>query len=157
MAFAEKSDAATFLDALIRGGAKTWIPSAGLSMGAAFSGVTAVLIRKLDPGEIRAGMIVVYSRRGAWVAHRIIRVLRSGSGLRFRMKGDKIAAYDSPDVEASDCIGEVVGIEHHGRRRMFGRWDLLCGRWKAFGGRLRVGMSSHLHARAGRSSVTGWQ
>ena len=157
MAFAEESDAIEVLKALIRGGAKAWIPSAGLSMGAAFSGVTSVLIRKLDPGEIRAGMIVVYSRRGAWVAHRIIRVLRSGSGPRFRMKGDRITAYDSPDVEASDCIGEVVGIEHNGRRKMFGPWDRLCGRWKAFGGMLRVGVSSHLRARAGRSSVTGWQ
>lgn len=125
---------------LIRGGTATWIPSAGLSMGAPFQGVETVLVRKIEPSEICPGMIIVYSRRERWVAHRVICVLGSGYGLRFRMKGDGVAAYDSPDVEASECIGEVVGLMRGRTARMFGLWERTFGRTKALSGLVVVEM-----------------
>jgi hypothetical protein len=132
--------------ALIRGGTPTWIPSAGLSMGSAFAGVEAVLVRRIEPEHVRTGMIVVYARHGIWVAHRVVGVLGSGPELRFMMKGDGVSAYDNPNVEASECVGAVIGLEGNGVRRMLGQWDRALGRLKAVAGVLRVTLSGRLRS-----------
>jgi len=71
--------------------------------------VVTVHCRKI--AELEPGQIVLSRREGRLFAHRIISI--QGNALTTR--GDSLL-HDDPPITASDVLGEVVGIDGHGRR-----------------------------------------
>jgi signal peptidase I len=120
----------------------------GLSMLPSVWPGDVLLIRRQDIGETSPGDIVLFTRGGGLVAHRV--VLRKGDRERTLVitRGDALSALDSP-ITAADLLGKVCRI------RRAGQWFEPRTRL-SFSGRLmaalisrsaRVGMAfEHLHA-----------
>jgi hypothetical protein len=68
-------------------------------------------VRRQDLPALRVGQVVLYSRCGALVAHRIVQ--RAGD--QFWTKGDSLLYVDLP-VCASEIIGQVVSIVRNGEQ-----------------------------------------
>src|SRR5215469_12459509 len=70
-----------------------------------------LLVRRQDLSALRVGQVVLYSRCGAMVAHRIVQ----RAGERLWTKGDSLLYVDLP-VCASDIIGQVMSIVRNGEQ-----------------------------------------
>ncbi|MGD0129267.1 MAG: S24/S26 family peptidase [Terriglobia bacterium] len=110
----------------------------------------ALSVRRQKAEEIRPGDLVLYTREGQFVAHRVVEVRGRGqgawdneettlsvspcpsSGPLLITRGDRLRKLDPP-VTPQQLLGRVTGIERNGRRvdprltplRRLGAW-LLC-------------------------------
>ena len=122
-----------FLDALeqaIRQGKPITVPVSGVSMGARFAAVDAIVVAPAPLSALRAGMIVVYRRENKWVVHRVVRVLRNASDRLCITKGDGINRLDHPPVSRQEYIGVVTAVQCGLRTRVFTFRDRVHGLWR---------------------------
>jgi len=81
----------------------------GKSMLPFFGEGSVVVIKKIDPAKLRAGMVVVYSNRfGETVAHRLVATVEGG----WVAQGYNNASPDSTVVSGSNLIGVVYATFH---------------------------------------------
>ena len=81
----------------------------GKSMLPYFGEGSVVVVKKIDPAKLRAGMVVVYTNRfGETVAHRLINVSECG----WVVQGYNNRESDSTLVNASNLIGVVYATFH---------------------------------------------
>ena len=90
------------------------LPASGVSMGAGFSGVEGLVIRSASITPPRFGSLVVFSRGGRWLAHRVIWSFGPQSRHLCITKGDANAAWDWPFVGRGEAVGVVVGLRRDG-------------------------------------------
>lgn len=74
-----------------------------------------LLVRKTDPETLKAGDVISFYSPdplldGALNTHRILRVEREGSQIRFITKGDANLAEDQQNVDAGSVVGKVVFV-----------------------------------------------
>ena len=82
-----------------------------------------ITVRRRDIGELEPGQIVLSSREGKLVAHRVTRI---HSNL-LTTQGDSIL-YEDPPVSESDIVGQVVRLLRNGRPM-----DLKQSQWQRIG------------------------
>jgi signal peptidase len=70
-----------------------------------------LIVQRLDPDKIQPGQIILYSRHGGLVAHRVV----SRDGDRLVTRGDSLPQTDPP-VPTNEIAGEIVSIVRRGRR-----------------------------------------
>ena len=70
-----------------------------------------VITVRHDAASLRPGQIVLYSREGRLVAHRITRV----QGDLLSTRGDSVPS-DDPPIHASDIVGQVISVARNGHR-----------------------------------------
>ncbi|MFT3870820.1 MAG: signal peptidase I [Nibricoccus sp.] len=81
----------------------------GKSMLPFFGEGSVVVIKKIDPAKLRAGMVVVYTNRfGETVAHRLVSATAAG----WVAQGYNNDAADSTPVNADNLIGVVYATFH---------------------------------------------
>lgn len=81
----------------------------GRSMLPFFGEGSVVVVRKIDPARLRAGMVVVYTNRfGETVAHRLIAMVDGG----WVVQGFNNEAVDSTLVNAGNLSGVVYATFH---------------------------------------------
>jgi hypothetical protein len=83
---------------------------AGASMLPALWPGDLLTVRSCDSAKLKEKQIALYRRNGKLTAHRIKQV----SGDRLILQGDALLHFDPP-VEASEIVGQVVGILRSGR------------------------------------------
>jgi hypothetical protein len=64
--------------------------------------------------DVRRGDIVVFRRRDALVAHRVLRIERRAGGVVLWARGDNAGRWDSP-LDTRELIGRVVGARRGDR------------------------------------------
>lgn len=74
-----------------------------------------LLVRKTDPETLKAGDVISFYSTdplldGALNTHRILRVEREGSQIRFITKGDANPAEDQQNVDAGSVVGKVIFV-----------------------------------------------
>lgn len=67
----------------------------------------AIIYRKADASEVDTGDIIVFSKEGIIITHRIVSITRGGRTLLIQTKGDANNAPDSFTVNSSDVLGIV--------------------------------------------------
>src|SRR5271165_4333030 len=65
-----------------------------------------LVIEPLRDGRVECGEIVLFSRNGRFVAHRVIAQSRSDGKQQIRTQGDAVASADAP-LFSADVIGRV--------------------------------------------------
>jgi signal peptidase I len=81
----------------------------GKSMLPFFGEGSVVVIKKIDPAKLRAGMVVVYTNRfGETVAHRLVTVASGG----WIAQGYNNSSADSTVVNGSNLIGVIYATFH---------------------------------------------
>src|SRR5215475_14796812 len=70
-----------------------------------------ITIRHID-ASLQPGQIVLYSREGRLVAHRITRV----QGDLLSTRGDSLPC-DDPPIHALDVVGQVISVARNSRRQ----------------------------------------
>lgn len=81
----------------------------GKSMLPFFGEGSVVIVKKIDPAKLRAGMVVVYINRfGETVAHRLVSATEAG----WMAQGYNNDKADSTPVNASNLIGVVYATFH---------------------------------------------
>lgn len=81
----------------------------GKSMLPFFGEGSVVVVKKIDPAKLRAGMVVVYTNRfGETVAHRLVATVAGG----WTAQGYNNAAPDSTVVNGSNLQGVVYATFH---------------------------------------------
>lgn len=81
----------------------------GKSMLPYFGEGSVVIVKKIDPSKLRAGMVVVYNNRfGETVAHRLVAATTAG----WVAQGYNNRKADSTLVDASNLIGVVYATFH---------------------------------------------
>lgn len=98
-------------------GAQHRIPVVGTSMYPFLREGDHVLITH-DWGKIRLGDIVVFRRNEALFAHRVVKILRTGTEFACVTKGDNAAQCDLP-VNGREIMGRVIAISR-------GNWQIGC-------------------------------
>ena len=136
------SDLLDALAAAVRQGRPVTVPVSGVSMGARFSGVDAIVITPVPFASVRIGTIIVYRRNDKWVAHRVVRVIRSVSGRAYVTKGDAIHRFDDPPVSETGYIGVVTAVQSGARITVLGFRHHFYGLW-----RIAVGFAAIAAAR----------
>ena len=90
----------------------------GKSMLPFFGEGSVVVVKKIDPAKLRAGMVVVYTNRfGETVAHRLVATVQGG----WVAQGYNNDKADSTLVNAENLVGVVYATFHSN-----GRSDLLA-------------------------------
>ena len=72
-----------------------------------------VLVRRVAPEHIRFGEIVLFTRHGDLIAHRVFKKLRSANGLRFTEKGDMGLVLGL--VGADNVVGRITAVKARGK------------------------------------------
>lgn len=81
----------------------------GKSMLPFFGEGSVVIVKKIDPAKLRAGMVVVYTNRfGETVAHRLVSATTEG----WTAQGYNNTKADSTPVNAGNLIGVVYATFH---------------------------------------------
>jgi len=70
-----------------------------------------LIVQRRNPNKIQPGQIILYSRNGGLVAHRVV----SRDGDRLLTRGDSLPQADPP-VPTNEVAGEIVSIVRRGRR-----------------------------------------
>lgn len=70
-----------------------------------------LIIQHREPEKIQPGQIILYSRNGGLVVHRVV----SRDGREFVTRGDSLPQADPP-VKPNEIAGEIVSIIRRGRR-----------------------------------------
>jgi signal peptidase I len=68
-----------------------------------------------DASQALPGDIVLFSREGKLVAHRVVERTGSSNGIRWVTRGDRVADNDAP-VSTHELLGRVTTIERGSRR-----------------------------------------
>lgn len=95
---------------VVRGVGTATLKVTGSSMLPAILPGDVLKIRRHLPNELRPGQIILYTRNGRLIAHRIISV----SGNFLITRGDVLQSVDPP-VRESEVIGSVDGILRNGQ------------------------------------------
>jgi signal peptidase I len=91
----------------------------GSSMAPALWPGESITIHSIEMKDTRVGQIVVFSRDGYFVAHRVVRIDRSADGAgdgAVVTRGDAAGEDDSP-VLSSEWLGVVVSVQRFGTAR----------------------------------------
>ncbi len=115
------------------------IPIRGTSMEPLLQAGDEIEVRRVEAGEIRFGDVVVFVRKDAWVAHRVIGRRRRRGQVHFLEKGDR--AFPPTLLPASAIEGKVIRVVRDGRtielQTPRGRW---VGRLTAAAGRVSAAL-----------------
>ena len=126
------------LEQAVRQGNPITVPVSGVSMGARFARVDAIVISPAAVSTLGFGMIIVYRRKNKLVAHRVVRVLRDSGKCVCVTKGDGVNRLDDPPVSESEYIGVVTAVESGGKTTAQDRRHRLHGLMVAAFGLARV-------------------
>jgi signal peptidase I len=86
----------------------------GVSMEPTITDGEVVRVRPVSAEQIRRGDVIVFHMEGRLVAHRVSRVLKSGSEGLFVTRGDAMQESDLP-VSADQILGVVDSVERSGK------------------------------------------
>lgn len=111
-----------------------------------------LVVRRREFSEVQAGQIVLYSRGGGLVAHRVVRRVSGPDGERLVTRGDSVRQDDSP-VQKSEVVGVVVSVMRGGgevsaeltMRRRAAAWVLA-----------RCGFATRVMLHLGRARRVAW-
>jgi signal peptidase len=66
-----------------------------------------VILRKVDPSEIKVGDVIQYWRGDVFIIHRVIKIEATGE---FQTKGDNNISPDSNLVAPGQVVGKMIGV-----------------------------------------------
>jgi signal peptidase len=90
-----------------------------------------VLVRPVDPDELRVGDVVLCrSHPGRIVVHRVVKVLANSAGVRYTVQGDQLTRPDGR-LPAAQIYGRVASIERDGATIDVGRPAMRTLGWLA--------------------------
>ena len=112
-----------------------------------------MVVRRREFSEMQAGQIVLYSRGGWLVAHRVVRRAAGPDGECLITRGDSLLQDDSP-VQESEVLGVVVSIERGGGRQV--RPELTMRRRAAAWVLARWGFATRVMVHLGRARRVAW-
>jgi len=72
-----------------------------------------VTVAKRPFESLQKGDVIVFKRSAKYVAHRIIRIVKSSEGRQIITKGDSCKSADSPILK-DNYIGKIIGYERCG-------------------------------------------
>lgn len=99
-----------------------------------------ILIKRISPGELKIGDIIVYQVNGLLCAHRYIcSVKKDGRPIAAVTKGDNISDFDPYLISIDELLGKVTNI-----RRMGQQIDLQRPAWRKIN--FLIGISSFIQA-----------
>jgi hypothetical protein len=112
-------------EALRRDGRLVLKPT-GRSMGRLYSNADAIVIEPPPTKPAPTGSVIVFSRRGQWIAHRVLCRFRRAGDVLYVTCGDAAGRLDGDLVAHRDLIGHVTEV-----RGPKGTVDLRSGRQRA--------------------------
>jgi signal peptidase I len=89
----------------------------GVSMLPLFDENTKVIVKNVDPGEIKTGDIILFNSKNRIVIHRVIRRINRNGELFFKEKGDNNSFMTI--VSADNVLGKVILINKQFSSRLF--------------------------------------
>ena len=110
LALAVVSAGVALLERILPLTGRTTLVVAGPSMVPALQVGSAIVIERVDPGELAVGDVVSVKSGPAKAifTHRIVRIVQRDGGLWLETRGDANSAPDPSIVPASDVLGRVV-------------------------------------------------
>jgi signal peptidase I len=130
----EKADVITeMLDEALRLKGQAWFRVLSGSMYPLIEINDRVLVRDINPAEVRPGDVVLFKSDGVYVTHRVIQFERKGRRPMVLQKGD--ASAHASLIAPDSIVGKVTAVEKQGRVL-----DITAGRGKMLNGFL--GMKS---------------
>ncbi len=82
----------------------------GTSMEPLFQTGDVVFVVKVKPSEIRPGDIIVYEKpNGAYIIHRVVKVMHENGETIIITKGDNNKYYDPP-IRMKQVVGKVLSV-----------------------------------------------
>lgn len=115
------SDILDTFEQALREGKTITVPVSGVSMGARFAAVDAIVVSPAPVSALRSGMIIVYRRKNRWVAHRVVKMRPRGTDGMCVTKGDGVNRLDDPPVALNEYIGVVTAVRSGAETRVLGR------------------------------------
>lgn len=94
-------------DGLLKDGRTTLFRMNGNSMYPVLKDGDVGMVQQCDPEKLRVGEIVVFKQRDKYVAHRLIRIQRTGALTYFTARGDK-NLFNDPPFTAEALAGQIV-------------------------------------------------
>lgn len=120
------------LEKLLGGGQLVRFRAPGWSMHPTIRNGEIITVAPLGRSPVRIGDVVLYRRREAAIAHRVVRVRScAGQPSTLVLRGDAADSCDPP-VRIGQVLGRVVAVERRGRAR---RLDVLSPCWSTAVGR----------------------
>lgn len=99
---------------LLRRAGQLRVRLAGSSMVPSMFSGDVLTIERTDPPEFKVDDVVVFSRGGQPITHRVIRTRRDSNGIGWITRGDACSVEDLPIAE-TEVLGRVVVVERDGR------------------------------------------
>ncbi|OYT46898.1 MAG: signal peptidase I [Desulfurococcales archaeon ex4484_42] len=82
----------------------------GISMEPLFQTGDVVFVIKVKPSDIKPGDIIVYEKpNGAYIIHRVTKIVNENSEIVIITKGDNNKYYDPP-ISVNQVVGKVLSI-----------------------------------------------
>lgn len=95
---------------VLRSSGRLRLRTTGASMLPAVWPGDILCVRSHEATKALPGDIVLFSRRGRLVAHRVVERIMSPNGIQWVTQGDSAAGHDAP-VSSQELLGRVVAIQ----------------------------------------------
>ncbi|MGD8397543.1 MAG: signal peptidase I [Anaerolineae bacterium] len=120
----------TFLRTGLEQAGEMRLPLRGRSMWPTIPAGSLVRVEPINGSSVQRGDILVWQRKGVFVAHRVVDIKSDDASSHLLLKGDNCPVADAP-VSREAIIGRVSAIERNGRdvRRQSLRYRLESAFW----------------------------
>jgi signal peptidase I len=89
---------------------KEGIPTSNFPLQEGFARGDLLLIRGVEPEEIKVGDVIVYRSYDRMIVHRVVQVISDGKNFFFVTKGDANKSPDFPPVRSDRVVGKVLVV-----------------------------------------------
>ena len=93
----------------LRKGCIITLPTSGKSMSPFLTTNNKVELIKYDTEKLRNGDIIIYKNSDKFIAHRLVRKIKTGDGYLFVTKGDSYLSFDRP-IRSDAILGKIIKI-----------------------------------------------